>query len=821
MRNFLFYSSDLRYTLRLLAKKPGFALLSALVLAGGMTVSLIAFTFSYTMFYKPIPVTNGESIYRLCAGPKSYGCRPFKAFEFAQLRQEISNFENVGVYQQTRPNIVANGESLRISATRTEWNMFQLTLTNALLGRTLQPTDHLLNAEPVIVIGFAYWHQHSNGANDIVGKTISVDGTPTQIVGVMPEGYLFPWASEVWLPIASTVLDPVENTAVPVNTFALLKDSVTVSAASAEIANLMSRIRLQYPVQLEEEETCRAGRQLDCDTGHISTLPMGEFGGFVAGIIIFLISLLTGSIFLLTCINVGTLLLARTNERLKDISIRVALGAPRKQLLLQSMGEGIVISLLGGLLAILLAGAIMELFNLLFISLSANLMSFWQQFHIDISTIVGALLIVVLTVLMTSAFPCWRIINGDFNAVMRDGTRGAIGLKSSRFSKSLVVISVVIVTVLVYIGTLAASYGLSIRDRLETAASSSDSTVSTRLAFDPERYSPAQLQQFYLSLEDRLLRDPNIHTVAFGSTPGALPIESEDGGAFLASGQPRAEIIGISGSSSQSATPMYEGRAFNNFDNDSSQPVAIVSRSLAERLWPEQSAIGQRLRVSPSENLESTDWRRVIGVANNTIITEGQLFSGNTDSIYIPLQQLGWGGVVINIPDSGRRQQVIDTLRRAVIALDADIPPFRVTTGINSSGVLVAFDMGLRLIIGTALFAFLVALVGIYGLTQNSVQLATQEIGTRRALGATDREISRSFLLRGSKQLLIGFIVAMLITSPVTYILITVGTGIFANSMLFSAITVVVSLYLATLLAIYHPIRKILRMEPSESLRYE
>ncbi|MCG8415578.1 MAG: ABC transporter permease, partial [Pseudomonadales bacterium] len=226
MKNSLFTKSDFKYTLRLLSKKPGFVLLSVLVLAGGMAVSIAAFTLSYTMFYKPIPVPNGESIFNVCAGPKSSGCRPFKAFEFAQLRQEITTLSNVGVYQQARPEVLVDGEPIRMDGIRTEWNMFQLTNSSALLGRTLLPGDHQPNAEPVIVLAHRFWQLHYDGSEDVIGRLVTLDGVPTRIVGVMPEGYLFPWAAEMWTPLSANELLPVENTRLPVNTFALLLDDV-------------------------------------------------------------------------------------------------------------------------------------------------------------------------------------------------------------------------------------------------------------------------------------------------------------------------------------------------------------------------------------------------------------------------------------------------------------------------------------------------------------------------------------------------------------------------------------------------------------------
>ncbi|MCG8413000.1 MAG: hypothetical protein MI746_02175, partial [Pseudomonadales bacterium] len=142
MKNLLFSKSDFKYTLRLLAKKPGFTLLSVIVLAGSLGLSIFTFTMSYTMAYKPLPLNNGESIVEICAGETINSCLGFKAFEFAEMRQDITSLDNIGVYSSEDVYIERQELVTEVSAVYTEWTMFQLSETNALIGRTLQPFDH-------------------------------------------------------------------------------------------------------------------------------------------------------------------------------------------------------------------------------------------------------------------------------------------------------------------------------------------------------------------------------------------------------------------------------------------------------------------------------------------------------------------------------------------------------------------------------------------------------------------------------------------------------------------------------------------------------
>ena len=213
-----------------------------------------------------------------------------------------------------------------------------------------------------------------------------------------------------------------------------------------------------------------------------------------------------------------------------------------------------------------------------------------------------------------------------------------------------------------------------------------------------------------------------------------------------------------------------------------------------------------------------------MGVVNDFIITEDQLFSGSREAVYFPMSQIGWQNARITVNTNGDALKAASVLRRSILVLDSSIPDFRVSSPARGLGpVVTAFNLGLGLVAGCALFSFLVAITGIFGLTQNSVLLATQEIGTRRALGATDRRIGRTFLVRGSKQVFIGFVVAMLFVSPIVYLVVLMigGVGILVETMLLSTLAVVVCLYGTVLLAIHYPIRKILQLEPSDALRHE
>lgn len=830
MKNLFFSKTDLKYILRLMAKKPGFTLLSILVLAGGLGVSIIGFTISYTMFYKPIPIANGDSIYHICAGPKDQGCRPLGEFDFAQFRDDITTMENVGMYRQPRVNIDYRGTHIADRAIKTEWNMFQLTQTNALLGRTLQAYDQEANAEPVVVFGYRYWQLHFNGEESAIGNTVNINGTPTRIVGIMPEDYLFPWAAQVWIPITPSNLNPLDNGFVQISTFGLLREGETEESADAEIARLMARTRQLYPREFTDSYNTPAELLAQLDTGHIGNFASSEFSTMLRFVMMGVIGTLTGFIFLLACINVGTLLLARTNERLKDISVRVALGAPRNRLVVQIMGESIAISIIGGVLAVLFSGVLMEFINTTLSSIGdGSAMAFWQKFHVDRSTLVGVVLFIIFTVLLTSAIPCWRIINGDFNAVMHDGTRGAAGLKAGRFSKSLVVTAITIITLLLFLGTAVAAFSLNVGRNISEMGASN--VVAAQPELDLTRYDRSQHQQFYRTLSNTLQQDPSIDTVLIRGRLGSSSIEREEIASLSASDVANnfaaADIVSISGEFETLDARLLEGRLPNEFDTTDSLQVAVINRALADRLWPNQSAIDQGLRVVVDGQESANPWRRIVGVVSNgNLVDESQLILGNLDTVYLPLSQAEPTNAVVFVKVNEAADNPLSNasvvLSQSILALEPSLDFVRVIDlQEQATPIIQILRLAVNVAIASSAFSFLVAIAGIFGLTQNSIRLSTQEIGTRRALGATDTRISRTFFVRGGKQVLLGFLFAMLLAFPFTYVMVlALGWG-FVGTTAWAVITAIALLYATVLSAIFYPIRQVLLMEPSEALRYE
>lgn len=813
--------SDIKYTFRQLAKSPGFALLSIIVLAGGLGISLFTLSFINTMGFKAVDLPNGDRIVEVCAEADFGSCFPLKAFEFAAIRDDIETLENVGVYNMKYRVFVQSDEVFHEAmVAQTEHNMFRFTERGAILGRVLQESDQDPQAVPVAVLAHDFWALAFDSNPEIIDSYIELSGIATRIVGIMPQGFTFPRRTDIWVPVAPDVLNPVTNDMTLVLPFAYRKAGVSTAQASQEISNLISRIRQLYPYVEDDRDTQDQRMINQSDSGFVTSLPMRNMHAIGNRIAFSVLATLSFILFLLACINVSTLLLARTNEKLKDVSIRVALGAPRIRLLVQTMGESIVIAIVGTVLALMFTGLCLEALNIFLLTqLSEDGLEFWMDFGVDGFTLILAIVFAVFTVVVTSAMPSWRLINGNFNSVMQDGTRGAIGLRSSRFSKSLVVVAVALISILLYtfimIATVAWSMGDTFRLVEPNGIYSSEVDTNAQYANAEERL------QFFQTLEARLEQHPDTSDVLLAGMTGRQTLEL-DGLSYLSEqDKPTAPVQIISGDIGFLGASLLEGRLLGDRDSVNSVPAAMVSRSLAVRLWPGESPIGRSLRIGIPDQRGRSQAFTVMGMVSDSPIDGDNMFKQEYDMVYLPLGQMDSKHITAIIRSPATEQAAIKILGDTLLDLNSGLE-FNILSWVQSrqqtSAVLLAL---VSVFSAIGMFAFLVSIAGVFGLTKNSIALRTQEIGTRRALGATDTMVSRAFTLQGAKQTLSGIAIASLICAPLSFLLASTAGHVYIVPGLSAVLVALLLLLLCVLLAIYLPIKTLLRKEPSELLRHQ
>lgn len=800
---------DILYALRQLKKSPKFTLLIFGVLAGGLAVSLFTFAFLYTFLFKPLPLPDQGGLYRASLHWNSdiHGeSRYFPAYEFSKVKDKFTVFENFGTWQTINANISQGENSRIVKGARADWSMFSVSKTEAFKGRTLQASDTEQGQAPVAVISYSLWQVLFAASNDIVGKQILVNGTPTAIVGVMPEGYKFPESHDIWLPMSQSLLSPPINSNEKLEFFARLNKGVSVEQAERQLFVLVSDAFDARSAQMPGVELLRSEVGLFQQFNLPTTFKNISY--FLIAISVFIL--------LLACINVGNLLFARSIERNKETAIRSALGASQWRLITQQMWEGLIITIVGGLTAILLVSWALALVDLNMQSMLGSELSFWYRWGLDLPVVLVALAFMVFTIFAACFLPAFKAARQDFNAVLKDGTKGAQGKGAGKLSKVLVTLQIILISSITMFGAI-----LSVKVNQLTDI---DVGIDLKNLYYTEMALPHKLYPdensriyFYNTFNQRLSQQSEFvgSSVRFKFKRLRVAIDGVD--YIKETDKPKIAVYGLIGSPEFMGPRLIQGRLFDLRDDANTQRVTVVSESMANKYWPNDSAIGKRVQIAVKDKMQ---WYNVIGVVTNISRTPLEKPHQYDELFVSGLQHANADAqVFFKYRSSGANAENVffDTLKSVDSLLDVT----NVEDYAHEVGVVVKMTGTIRdTIIGSGVFALMLAISGIYGLTSFAIAKRTHEIGVRRALGAKDSEIVKLFLKQGGWQVSIGLTIGIGFA-----LLIFLAAGRFIalpqSTYVVTVVSVVLLLSTIILAAIIVPTKKATDLEPSAALRYE
>ncbi|MDT0596310.1 FtsX-like permease family protein [Glaciecola petra] len=823
---------DIKYAARLLSKKPSFTALTVAIVAVGLGLTLYTFSLLNSLLFSPLSFADNKPIFAVEGfyDHTHLSRRPLMAFDAYNLQQNNAIFEEMGFYQEGTTFVGGPDEGLRkFNSSYVTANMFTFTDIQPILGRVLQEEDHFEGAEAVLVLGFDMWQNYFNGDPNIIDQIVPIDGAdPARVVGVMPEGFGFPAIAQMWQPLSQDVVAPTQRNYGWVYGFAKLKDGVSLSQAEVSL-NEKSR-------EIAASLTDDFNWLIPDNNLYFSIEPIKKanitqyYGMFIAlFIVVFLI-------LLLACINVGNLLLARVNERIKEVAIRVALGVPRKRLVLQMLWESIFICLLGGFLAILLAGWGLDITNHVFDSAYEvdNLKPFWWVVALDSDALVALAIAIIAMVLITGFIPAWKSLNGDFNSVLRDGTRGALGKKAANVSRVLVISEILLSCVVLVMATILlvssysagnADYGVNTSKRLTAQIQLSPSDFPVR--WDTEfEFEDRQIRtKFYYDLKTELENNQNVEAAIYmsqlpGTGGGTSYFEIEGQKAEVLNENPYSNNEAVS-SGSWHALDMQivQGRDFDYRDVGLEVDSIIINESIARDFFPDGDAIGQRVRRAREEDYEG-GWSTIVGVVSDSFHGTTMDFSSASYNSYHPMDNWGPFSIMMAMHYRGTQAEAQQILFDTVNKVNPNVGVFHVQSYdalIKKPMILISAVSKIFLLCGVVA-AFLAA-SGIYAVAANSVQQRTQEIGVRRALGSSDGKILSLFMTQASWQLLLG--IACGVGISIWLLSLMAQTMIFSQSSYLIAMLGMPSLIICmVLLATYIPTRRVVQMEPSDALHY-
>jgi predicted permease len=814
-----------------------FTALTVFIVAIGLGLTLYTYSLLSSLVFKPLLLNKETPVISIEAefNQSHLFRRGIDPYDFLTIRNEIYAIDELGVYREGTTLI---GKSQNNSATRKynavqiEWNVFDFAGVKPLMGRGLVAEDHFEGAEPVIVLGYDVWKHYFMAEADIVDSTILVDAVMTRVVGVMPQDFSFPMKAQTWLPISQNMLSPNDRSRERLYGYARLKKDADFDEFLQVLAQLNKEVVKSLPDNMR-------WRVNDAE-GYLRAIPYKKSNITQFYSIFITMAVVVALILLLACINVGNLLLARVNERFKEVAIRVALGVPRKRLILQMLLESIFICCVGGFLAVLIAGWGLELSNTVFAQMFMvnEEKPFWWHVSLDSDAIILLIAAVVAMIAITGFIPAWRALSGDFNAVLRDGTRGSQGKKAARASQILVVSEILLSCVVLIIATILlstsysagqADYGVDTENRITATVELPEKDFPIREDTEFEHQDTLKRTAFYYDLKETLEQMPNIEGVAFmsqlpGTGAGASHFEIEGRVAAVYNENPYSNNE-VASRDAWDALGMkvISGRDFNLGDISTDRDTIIINESIAKDFFPDGDAVGQRVRRAfrnPDPDREG-GWQTIVGVVSDTYHGSAMRTSSEQYSSYYMLDNIGYNWIDVAIHYNGSQALAQKALQQAINEVNNNATAYDIQSYddlISQPMILVSAISKVFLLCGV--IAVFLAASGIYAVAANSISQRTQEIGVRRALGASDKNVMNLFMKQALWQLAIGLNIGVTLSLWVVNRMtdtMVINQGSYLVGLLGIPCLIIIMVAIAT----YVPTRKVVLMEPSDALHHD
>jgi len=797
-------AQDIRYALRGILAHRWFSAAIIVILALGIGLNTMVFTLVNAVLLKPVPLPRGDRLVSIMGRNLSRDDHslPLSYSDFQDYRAQATSFEFFEAITPEGGVLSEPGNPPdQYQLNRATAGIFSMVQAKALLGRAFLPADERPGAAPVVVVGYKVWKERYAGLPGVIGRQVHVNGQPATIVGVMPKGFRFPDDVDLWMP-----LFPTPNLAKRDNRnlrgYAILKSGVTLRQAGTELNGIAGRLASQFP----------ADKELGVS---VLTFQQRVNGGPIRMVFLLMLAAV-GFVLLIACADVANMMLSRSLNRHREMSIRTALGASRWRIVRQLLIESVFLSTLGGILGLGVAAGGIHWFDLA----TAAIRPGWILFTMNFSVFGYFAALCILSGLLFGIAPALRSSRPNLVDVLKEGAHSVGRHRGGWLSSVLVVFQFALTLVLL---TSAGIFVRSLLDRLAVNPFIPATQLTTaRLHLPEDRYKDSNARvHFFDQLLPRLRAIPGVtHAAIASGAPGMgsadeqielehLPIASpaqRPWVSFVAQSPGYFDTIHLA---------LLQGRDFNETDGTSNHEVAILTRDAAARFWPGQNPIGRHFRLFDDKN-KPTPWITVIGVSANMV----QELQENDPKplLFIPYRQEGWDNMAL-VAESAA--DPLQSMRKAVQNLDGELPlsePFRLKDAIEDQvWFLRVFG---KVFLAFALVAMLMASVGIYAVIAHATGSRTQEIGVRIALGATMRSILLLVMRRGLWQIAVGLAVGLGAAFPLARVMASMPMGGLRSD---ASVFFVVAFTLASVgvFACWLPARRATGLDPVKAIRYE
>lgn len=736
---------DFRVAVRGLIRQPAFSVVAVLALALGIGAAVAIFSVFHAVVLKPLPFDEPSRLVAVWEKNPERGWQQAQvaAANYLDWREDAESFTDMAAYNDwiDEKVLLQDGEPVVVLGSEVTGNFFAVLGVAPMAGRVFDEGHTWAGSEPVVVLSHGFWSRQFGADRSIVGRTIELDSTAHRVIGVMPEGFDYPFrTADVWLPVR---WEPELTTqawfrrAHGMRVVGRLADGVSLDEAAVELAAIASRLELDYP---ETNENMGNG-----------ITPLHEWVVGDASRPLQILMAAVGILLLIACANVSNMLLARTSSRADELRIRSALGGARWRLVLQGLMESVLLAVLGGGLGLLLG--IFAIGPLLL--LSPESLPRIGEITVEPSIVLLAIAVSVFTGLLLGAVPAWR----GASLGLVSGARGASSSRRTRDASGFLVALEVALTIPLVVGAGLMVRTLSHLSEVEPGFVGDDVVVASLMAPASSYESDERIVQLYRAIHEGMRGIPGVDEASMSSR---LPFVSQRwSSGFTTEGWPAERFaLGVRhdeimpGLFRTMGVPLLRGRDFDLGDGLDAEPVVIINEALAETYFPGEDPLGKRVTLSRTPDASST-WRTIVGVVAN--VRRETLSVEEKPSFYAPVLQDTTRKMHVLIRSERDLASLLASARERVAAIDPTLPLFDVTTLEAELAASVGKERYLLVLLTlAAVVALLLASVGIFGVVWYATTRRVREIGIRMALGARAGAVMALVIRGGLRPVVLG-----------------------------------------------------------------
>jgi len=796
---------DVRFALRLLVKRPGFAAVAILTLALGVGAATSIFTVVEAVLLRPLPFANPSRLVHLTIRGADGEIFPLPDSDFLAWREQNHAFSSVTTYDSGASlTLIGEGDAERVIMTDVTDRFFSTLGVAPLLGRTFEEGEDRPGVTKAVVLSYAFWRRHFLGDERAIGRSLLLNGTKHTIVGVMPASFASPQPDlDGWRIL--TMAPPSRRGPFYTRGIGRLKPDATLEGARADLDVIAAGIKQHYP-----------------GPGDWSYLlePLHEHIVGDVRRILYLLFGAVGFLLLIATANVANLLLARAGSRTREMAVRAAIGAGRGRIVAQLVTESVVLGLISGLAGLLIA----SWGTRALVSIAPEGIPRLGEVRMNGTVFMFAVSVASACGVLFGLAPAFRAARLPLVESLKDGGRSGAGMNQRRTQRVLVVCEIALALI------LSIGAGLMIRSMTALSRVSPGFTPTQLAVFSlslPEvRYdSPQKISALYDALRARLEADPAIRSVGYSTS--MPPDQNTMTDNFVAEGQvipsnaaaPVAPLLFVDENYFRTlGVPLVAGRFFDERDVPGRPYVVIVNETLARRYFPGGAAVGKRLKQGGSER-PNNPWMEIVGVVGD--VKYSGLNAPAEPAFYLADRQQPFTRRYVVVRTAADTRAALASIRGALSALDRDLPVSRVYTIDDLMTLSVAAPRFRTTLVSIfAIVGLALAAIGIYGVMAYTVSERTRELGVRVALGATTQDVMRMVLSEAfalaAGGILIGAAGALAATRLMSALLFGVTPTDPATFISIAAL-----LMLTALAGSFVPARRATRVDPISTLRSE